>query len=88
MRCFFSKINKKSKSRSMNSQSEIPKEFRYVDGRRFHNVENAAYLLPNDDNEIDMMRYIWQSNFSVPINHILSNPGAKSLDIGYVLFLC
>ncbi|RIB21729.1 S-adenosyl-L-methionine-dependent methyltransferase [Gigaspora rosea] len=70
------------------SQSETT-EFQYIDGRRYHNSENAVYHLPNDDDESDrlhmlhfLVRYIWQSNFSAPIEHILSKPGAKILDIG------
>ncbi|RIB14833.1 S-adenosyl-L-methionine-dependent methyltransferase [Gigaspora rosea] len=64
-------------------------EFRYIDGRRFHNAENVVYHLPNDEDETDrlhtqhfLIRYVWQSNFSAPIEHILSKPGAKILDIG------
>lgn len=25
--------------------------FRYIDGRRFHNVESSNYFLPNDEEE-------------------------------------
>ncbi|RIB22784.1 S-adenosyl-L-methionine-dependent methyltransferase [Gigaspora rosea] len=75
----------------MDSQStqSIQPEFRYIDGRRFHNVENAMYHLPNDENETDrlhlqhfLIRYLWQSNFSAPVDHNLSKPGAKVLDVG------
>ncbi|RIB29681.1 S-adenosyl-L-methionine-dependent methyltransferase, partial [Gigaspora rosea] len=72
----------------MESQS-AQTEFRYIDGRRYHNTENAVYYLPNDENETDrlhfqhfLIRYIWQNNFSAPVEHILSKPGAKVLDIG------
>ncbi|CAG8669129.1 4759_t:CDS:2, partial [Dentiscutata erythropus] len=75
----------------MDSQSPQP-EFRYNNGRRYHNAENAVYHLPNDDYETDrlhiqhfLVRYMWQSNFSSPIEHILSKPGAKVLDVGYPL---
>ncbi|CAG8676062.1 14113_t:CDS:2, partial [Dentiscutata heterogama] len=93
MGCTSSKFREKTESmESQNLLVEFTTEFRYVDGRRFHNVENAVYPLPNDDDELDrlhlqhfMMRYIWQNNFSAPINHILSNPGAKVLDVGYPL---
>ncbi|CAG8741479.1 13186_t:CDS:2 [Dentiscutata erythropus] len=92
MGCFSSKLSEQSKSiDSQNAQTDISTEFQYIDGRRFHNVENAIYPLPNDDNELDrlhlqhfLIRYIWQSNFSAPINQILSNPGSKILDVGYV----
>ncbi|CAG8707395.1 1559_t:CDS:2, partial [Cetraspora pellucida] len=76
------------RNETIDSQSSQT-EFRYIDGRRFHNVENAKYHLPNDENESDrlhsqhfLLRYIWQSNFSAPVDHILSIPGAKILDVG------
>ncbi|CAG8615113.1 16712_t:CDS:2 [Dentiscutata erythropus] len=86
MGCFMSKLSEKAESiKSRNSQ----KEFRFVGGRRFHNVKDALYPLPNDEEESDrlhlqhfLIRYIWQSNFSVPIEHTLSKPGSKILDIG------
>ncbi|KAF0532591.1 S-adenosyl-L-methionine-dependent methyltransferase [Gigaspora margarita] len=66
-----------------------PSEFKFHDGRRYHNVENAVYPMPNDENEQDrlhfqhfLMRYLMQNNFSAPINHILTTPGAKILDVG------
>ncbi|CAG8548307.1 8562_t:CDS:2 [Gigaspora rosea] len=72
----------------MDSQSSQT-EFRYIDGRRFHNIENSVYHLPNDEYEMDRlhsqhitMRYIWQNNFSASIEHILAKPDAKILDIG------
>ncbi|CAG8513981.1 22558_t:CDS:2 [Dentiscutata erythropus] len=82
----FSKLNKRNKPMDIqNTQTE----FRYINGRRFHNVENAMYHLPNDENETDrlhsqhfILRYLWQNNFSAPVDHILSKPGAKVLDIG------
>ncbi|RIB09634.1 S-adenosyl-L-methionine-dependent methyltransferase [Gigaspora rosea] len=64
-------------------------EFRYIDGRRFHNLENVVYPLPNDDDETDRLhfrhfltRYIWQSNFSAPINDILNDSDTQILDVG------
>ncbi|CAG8570632.1 6166_t:CDS:2 [Gigaspora margarita] len=67
-----------------------PSEFKFHDGRRYHNVENAVYPMPNDENEQDrlhfqhfLMRYLMQNNFSASINHILTTPGAKILDVGY-----
>ncbi|CAG8519039.1 14492_t:CDS:2 [Gigaspora margarita] len=74
---------------SINSQSSQT-EFRFIDGRRFHNAKEVIYALPNDEEESDrlrlqhfLIRYIWQSNFSAPIEHILSKPGSKILDVGY-----
>ncbi|RIB27215.1 S-adenosyl-L-methionine-dependent methyltransferase, partial [Gigaspora rosea] len=72
----------------LDSQS-TQSEFRYVNGRRFHNEEGVEYFLPNDEEEQDrlhlqhfLIRYIWQSNFSSPIQHLLTKPGTKILDIG------
>ncbi|CAG8601828.1 17047_t:CDS:2 [Gigaspora rosea] len=55
-------------------------------------LKNVAYPLPNDDDEIDRLHFrhflnrnIWKSNFSAPINHILTNPETKILDVGYPL---
>ncbi|CAG8659736.1 1331_t:CDS:2 [Dentiscutata erythropus] len=90
MGCVPSKF--KENSASMDSQSSQTEEFRYIDGRRYHNEENVGYHLPNDDEETDrlheqhfIMKYIWQSNFSAPVEHILSKSGAKILDVGYPL---
>ncbi|KAF0511297.1 S-adenosyl-L-methionine-dependent methyltransferase [Gigaspora margarita] len=90
MGCISSKLNEKVEFiDSQNTQTKFQTEFRYADGRRFHNLENAGYPLPNDDEESDrlhlqhfLIRYIWQSNFSSPIDHILSSQGSKILDIG------
>ncbi|KAF0449615.1 S-adenosyl-L-methionine-dependent methyltransferase [Gigaspora margarita] len=86
-RCVFIKSNQEDVS--SDSQNKKQTEFRYIDGRRFHNAENVVYHLPNDEDEADrlhiqhfLIRYIWQSNFSAPVEHILSKPGAKILDIG------
>ncbi|CAG8699265.1 3829_t:CDS:2, partial [Dentiscutata erythropus] len=81
-----SKLSEKADSINLqNSQTE----FQYIDGRRFHNVKDAIYALPNDEGELDrlhfqhfIIRYIWQSNFSAPIEHILSKSGSKILDVG------
>ncbi|CAG8808333.1 38686_t:CDS:2, partial [Gigaspora margarita] len=91
MGCISSKLNEKVEFiDSQNTQTKFQTEFRYADGRRFHNLENAGYPLPNDDEESDrlhlqhfLIRYIWQNNFSSPIDHILSSQGSKILDIGY-----
>ncbi|CAG8520408.1 23509_t:CDS:2 [Cetraspora pellucida] len=86
MGCVSSKLKLKKETETMNSQSE----FQYLEGRRYHNTEGAIYPMPNDEDEQDrlhlqhfLMRYHWQSNFSAPINHILTKQGAKILDIGY-----
>ncbi|CAJ0749688.1 20655_t:CDS:2 [Entrophospora sp. SA101] len=52
-------------------------EFRFIDGRRFHN-ENSRYWFPNDKKEVDrlnmqhyLFRYAWQGNFSSPMGERL-----------------
>ncbi|KAF0496830.1 S-adenosyl-L-methionine-dependent methyltransferase [Gigaspora margarita] len=86
MGCLPSKLSEESNS--INLQN-IQTEFRFIDGRRFHNVENSVYALPNDDDEYDrlhmqhfLFKYMWQSNFSAPIEHILNDPNTKILDVG------
>ncbi len=71
-----------------NSNKEV---FRFIDGRRYHNVENSNYSLPNDDDECDrlhlqhlVLRYAFQGNFASPVEHILNRKGTKVLDSGYV----
>ncbi|CAG8755828.1 26565_t:CDS:2, partial [Gigaspora margarita] len=51
-----------------NNSSNNSEQFRFADGRRYHNVESATYFLPNDSEECDrlhlqhsMERFIWQS---------------------------
>ena len=72
--------------------TNLDEDFRFIDGRRYHNAENAKYDLPNDDDECDrlhlqhfVLRYAWQGNFASPVEHILNRRGAKILDSGYVL---
>ncbi|RIB25446.1 S-adenosyl-L-methionine-dependent methyltransferase [Gigaspora rosea] len=76
------------KAESVNSQSSKT-EFLYADNRRFNNVKDVIYPLPDSEEESDrlrsqhfMFRYFWQSNFFAPIEHILSKPGSKILDVG------
>ncbi|CAG8565743.1 22958_t:CDS:2 [Gigaspora margarita] len=84
--------SKSSEESNFINLQNIQTEFRFIDGRRFHNVENSVYALPNDDDESDrlhmqhfLFRYMWQSNFSAPIEHILNDPETKILDVGYPL---
>ncbi|CAG8741692.1 921_t:CDS:2, partial [Racocetra fulgida] len=64
-------------------------DFKFLNGRRYHNVENIHYFFPNDDQEIDrlqlqhyMMRFIWRSNFSSPMRDLLEEGYAQVLDVG------
>ncbi|RHZ83284.1 hypothetical protein Glove_97g84 [Diversispora epigaea] len=85
------KISKTSKKStplpSTNAQEDS--DFRYIGGRRYHNVESLKYPLPNDDEELDrlhlqhfLLRYVWQRNFGAPVKHILNQDGTKALDVG------
>ena len=84
--------NKSPSVADIEDTTNLDKEdFRFIGGRRFHNVENAKYPLPNDDEECDrlhmqhfIIRYVWQSNFCSPVEHILNSEDAKVLDVGYV----
>ncbi|CAG8615683.1 6060_t:CDS:2 [Diversispora eburnea] len=87
----FSKTLKKSKPLPSINIQENP-DFKYINGRRYHNVENVKYPLPNDDEELDrlhqqhfLLRYVWQRNFAAPVKHVLNQNGSKVLDVG---FLC
>ncbi|KAF0542488.1 S-adenosyl-L-methionine-dependent methyltransferase [Gigaspora margarita] len=72
-----------------NNSSNNSDQFRFADGRRYHNVESATYFLPNDSEECDrlhlqhsMERFIWQSNFSSPVENLLNQDGTMVLDSG------
>ncbi|CAG8487923.1 10254_t:CDS:2 [Diversispora eburnea] len=63
--------------------------FRYIGGRRFHNVFDAKYFFPNDIGEVDRLQtehylyqHIWKGNFSSPVQQTLKKPGATVLDVG------
>ncbi|CAG8547262.1 11671_t:CDS:2 [Diversispora eburnea] len=63
--------------------------FRYIGGRRFHNVFDAKYFFPNDIGEIDrlqgehyLLQHIWKGDFSSPVQKTLRKPGATVLDVG------
>ncbi|KAG9296120.1 hypothetical protein G9A89_011973 [Geosiphon pyriformis] len=63
-------------------------QYRVVDGRRYHNLENSEYRLANDEPEVDRLeRYhhcqkqIWEGNFKSPVDEILRK-GASVLEIG------
>ncbi|CAG8508963.1 4189_t:CDS:2 [Ambispora leptoticha] len=64
-------------------------EFRYFEGRRFHNVTKSRYCLPNDETALkqehkfhETLRTVWQSNFSAPIANMLKKGGVRVLDVG------
>src|SRR3954452_17198692 len=83
----FSSFSNFSNNNINNEENEIEianttEFFRYVDGRRYHNVPNLRYHLPNDGDEFDRLqmqhylsRYIWQSNYSAPVHELLKNGG-------------
>ncbi|CAJ0766616.1 19645_t:CDS:2 [Entrophospora sp. SA101] len=62
-------------------------KFRFIEGRRYHN-QKTLYDLPNDNDEIDrlnlehfLVRAVYQSNYSSPINDLLTS-GISVLDVG------
>lgn len=104
MGCFHSKrkskLAKKNSPSSSSSLSSLPLttplttqiNFQFIKGRRFHNVSNSEYFLPNDDDECDrlhmqhfLLKNIWGGNFSAPVEDILNQKNSKVLDVGYVL---
>ncbi|CAG8826424.1 33506_t:CDS:1, partial [Racocetra persica] len=61
----------------------------YCENGRRYNVQNKTYSLPNDYEEHSrlnlqhaIIRYIWQGNFSAPVEHRLNQEDTKVLDIG------
>ncbi|CAG8569918.1 2531_t:CDS:2 [Ambispora gerdemannii] len=71
-----------------NILNEDGSKFRYLDGRRYHNISNSEYLGPNDDEEADrLIRYhesvkeLWGGLFHSPVEEKLKQ-GAKVLDVG------
>ncbi|RIB15554.1 hypothetical protein C2G38_2192102 [Gigaspora rosea] len=71
------------------SDSKAHEQFQYLLGRRFHNVTDIIYDLPNDEDEVDRLhlehfltRDVWKSNFSSPIAHQLET-GLKVLDVTF-----
>ncbi|GES95734.1 S-adenosyl-L-methionine-dependent methyltransferase [Rhizophagus clarus] len=63
--------------------------FRYFKGRRYHNLADVTYLLPNDDKEVERLnlqhnifKFVWKNNFSSPVHELLKSGKAKILDVG------
>ncbi|CAG8440558.1 6661_t:CDS:2 [Acaulospora morrowiae] len=78
--------SKNSFSQSLSHRSQENIQFQYRNGRKYYNVPNSKYCLPLDDEEIDrlqlqhfLFRYIWQGNFSAPVEEMLES-GCKVLD--------
>ncbi|KAG9286989.1 hypothetical protein G9A89_001227, partial [Geosiphon pyriformis] len=74
-------------AQSSSSSNQRP-EYRYVKGRRFHNVINSPYSLPNDESEINRLKLqhevtklAWAGNFLAPVREILER-GGQVLDVG------
>ncbi|CAG8491685.1 317_t:CDS:2 [Acaulospora colombiana] len=75
------------------SDLDFMEQFRYINGRRYHNVENVSYFLPNDNEEADRLsmqhylaKHIWNGNFSSPVEEKLRSGRANVLDIGLAFF--
>ncbi|RIA87701.1 S-adenosyl-L-methionine-dependent methyltransferase [Glomus cerebriforme] len=86
-----SKFKKAQKAQEQRERQIIPKKLEYQinEGRKFHTIENVKYFLPNDEEENDrlhlqhfMWRYVWQSNYSAPVDDLLKKSGVKVLDMG------
>ncbi|RHZ49471.1 hypothetical protein Glove_520g18 [Diversispora epigaea] len=79
----FNKINKYG-------DLEFMEQYRHINGRRYHNVENIYYFLPNDNEEINrisfqhcLMKNIWKGNFSSPVKEkLVAGNNVNVLDIG------
>jgi SAM-dependent methyltransferase len=65
--------------------------YKYIDGRKFINVDNCEYPLPTDDEEVNRLqlqhylyRYAWGRNFSSPVEDLLCNSdgNVSVLDVG------
>ncbi|CAG8648833.1 8633_t:CDS:2 [Ambispora leptoticha] len=62
--------------------------FRFIDGRRYHNITNSEYPGANDDQEaVRLIRYheamkdIWEGLFHSPVEEKLKQ-GARVIDVG------
>ncbi|CAG8627556.1 632_t:CDS:2, partial [Dentiscutata erythropus] len=82
---------RQKKTSATTTQSTSDEEgFRIVGGRKFHDLnKDVKYPYPIDDEETDRLhlqhfwtRYIWQSNFSAPIEPLLTQHEPTILDIG------
>ncbi|CAG8468730.1 11171_t:CDS:2 [Dentiscutata erythropus] len=71
-----------------NNPTNTSNHFRFSSGRRYHNVGNAVYFMPNDDDECDrlhlqhiMERFIWQSAGSWSLEMAANYPKSKFIGI-------
>ncbi|CAG8518210.1 58_t:CDS:2 [Ambispora gerdemannii] len=76
-------------SQTLEGETTILDKFRYIEGRRFHNVQDVVYCFPCDKQEINCMvlshilyKNHWKSNFSSPIYERLNFTGTRVLDVG------
>ncbi|CAG8561732.1 5805_t:CDS:2 [Ambispora gerdemannii] len=75
-------------SRRFIAEEDGKMKFRIIDGRRFHNISNSEYFIPNDDEEADrLIRYhdamkgFWEGLFHSPVEEKLRQ-GARVIDLG------
>ncbi|CAG8647555.1 20289_t:CDS:2 [Gigaspora margarita] len=88
----FSRLRlRRERTATANTQSNSEEEgFCLFGGRKFHDLnKDIKYPYPIDDEETDRLhlqhfwtRYIWQSNFSAPIESLLTHHEPTILDIG------
>ncbi|CAI2166318.1 17776_t:CDS:2 [Funneliformis geosporum] len=84
-----SPIQKYSQADSSRISGSVSPLFRSIDSKTYDDIlKKSKYQLPSENEHIDriqlrhlMFRYVWQGNFSSPIEETLKN-GAKVLDVG------
>ena len=76
--------------RQKNDEQSGDSKFKVIDGRRFHQLDDSNYVLPNDEEEEErldiqhiILKHVFGGNFSAPVHKLLKN-GARVLDVGLV----
>ncbi|CAG8494640.1 8735_t:CDS:2 [Ambispora leptoticha] len=71
-----------------NGKSVEDAKFRYIDGRRYHNISESEYIGANDEEEAnrliqyhEVIKIVWEGLYHSPIENKLEN-GANVIDIG------
>ncbi|KAF9901902.1 hypothetical protein BX616_002101 [Lobosporangium transversale] len=67
-------INTTFSNVEMGGCNQLSTEYQWLEGRRYHNIPGASYLLPNDIDEVDrlqlqhfILRYAIQGNYKSPL---------------------
>ncbi|CAG8825612.1 8806_t:CDS:1, partial [Cetraspora pellucida] len=71
------------------SNLSISDQYQFVNERKYYDIKDSVYFLPNDYEECDRLhllhyieRCIWQSIFFSPIEDLLNQNGTKVLNVG------